>query len=1517
MGVCLLGVGVMASAAASGGQQLHGHVPTAVAALRPVEHLPAAQHLKLAIGLPPRNENALTSLIADLYDPASPSFHQYLTPAQFTEKFGPSEQDYQAVVDFAKANGLTVTGTHPNRLVLDVDGAIPAIEAAFHVTLRNYQHPREGRKFYAPDAEPTLDLATPILHISGLDNYSLPHPNHKIKPLNTAANATPNAGSGPGGAYAGNDFRAAYVPGTALTGAGQSVALLQFDAYYASDIAAYKTQFGLPDVPLVNVPVGGGVSTPGTGNGEVCLDIEMVLSMAPGISAIYVYEAPNPSPWVTLLSKIANDNLAKQVSCSWGGGSPDSSSETIFKQMATQGQSFFNATGDSDAFTGSVPFPSDSPNITEVGATTLSTTGAGGSYISETVWNWGLQGANYIGSSGGSSTYYAIPSWQTSTSMATNQGSTTKRNLPDVALTGDNVYVRYNNGGSGAFGGTSCAAPLWAGFTALVNQQAVANGRVTVGFLNPALYALGNGASYSSTFHDTTTGNNFWLSSPTKFSAVTGYDLCTGWGTPNGTALINALANTSVALPSTTTVTSSLGSTGAYGSSVTFSASVTGTGATATGAVTFIDGSTELGSVILNASGVATFTTSALAVGSHALKVSFRADITYAASTSAAFAYTVSPKPVTITGVTAANKVYDATTSAVLTGGTVSGTISGETVTVIPGSGTFASANAGSQAVTATGYGLSGANAANYVLSTQPSVANATISPRSIQLSGSQPYDGTTVTAAGVLSVANNLDGVNLTLTGNANLASDNVGSQAISTGVARVQSATNTTTAASFNVSLGTAPVTGNTLVAVISTRGTTASRVTSITQTGASWSRAAQATNGSGTTTEIWVASNVSSAGTSVTIAQASALRSAAVVIEYAGILAVGALDQTASATGTSTAAVTGTTPTTMQANELWIGGIGIADGRRTLNTPYSNSFTVVALPKSGSSSSDAMIYALEKFVSATGSAGSGGTLSTSDSWAGAICTFKTVGSLALAGAAAANYTTVGATGSVLITPRPITVTAVIATKTYDGTTAATGTPTLAPPLITGDTTAALSQAFQDSTVGTGNKVIVPSITINDNNGGANYAPTLVNFTTGTILPIPATVTLGGFAATYDGSPKPVTVTTTPSGLSVAVTYNGSTTVPSAAGSYAIVAAVSAPNYTGSASGTLVIAKATATIGLAGFSQTYDGSLKPVSVTTTPVGLGVVVTYNSSGTAPSAAGSYAIAATVSDPNYTGSASGTLVIGKATATIELAGLAQTYDGIPKPVTASTTPASLGIAVTYDHSVTVPTAAGSYAIAATVSDPNYAGSASGTLVIGKATAPIELTGLAQTYDGTPKPVTATTTPTDLTVVVTYDGSITAPSAVGSYLVRASVIDPNHTDSASGTLVIAATMDFATWRDAHFTTAEQNAGLADATADPDSDGLTNLAEYALGTDPHQFTPPPAAIFDSSGLTLTFTRPANLPDVTYIAESSDGLSTWSPVALEVLETGTVETVRARDPLTTGEPSRRFLRLRFELK
>ena len=282
---------------------------------------------------------------------------------------------------------------------------------------------------------------------------------------------------------------------------------------------------------------------PGYGNDEVSLDIEMAISMAPGLASVIVYEGDVTDD---ILNRMATDALANQLSASWTYPI-DAVTDQIFQQFAAQGQSFFNASGDSDAYTADtgIPTPADDPNITSVGGTTLTTSGPGGAWVSETVWNWGVEYGTYedgTGSSGGISTTYPIPAWQLGVNMTANQGSTTFRNIPDVALTADNVFVVFGDGESGSFGGTSCATPLWAAFVALANEQAVANGRPTLGFINPAIYALGLSANYTNCFHDITTGNNTWSESPTNFYAVPGYDLCTGWGTPMGSNLVNVLA---------------------------------------------------------------------------------------------------------------------------------------------------------------------------------------------------------------------------------------------------------------------------------------------------------------------------------------------------------------------------------------------------------------------------------------------------------------------------------------------------------------------------------------------------------------------------------------------------------------------------------------------------------------------------------------------------------------------------------------------------------------------------------------------------------------------------------------------------------------------------------------------------------------------------------------------------------------------------------------------------------------
>lgn len=524
---------------------LPGHVPRAIAQyhLQPLYNLPETNQLRLAINLPLRNQQTLDELLRQMYDPGSPNYHHYLTPGQFTDRFGPSQQDYDAVIQFMASNGLAVAQMHSDRMLVDVTGSVRTIQKVFHTTLRVYRHPTENRTFFAPDTEPVIDLSMPIKHIDGLDNFFIPRPEIRpVSPANTRSGASRALGSGPGGEYMGKDFHAAYTPGVALNGAGQTVGLFELDGYYASDITFYEQTNSLPLQTLVNVPVDGGVSTPGGGADEVSLDIEMVVSMATNLSEVLVYEAPNNgSSTSDLLSEIASNNIAKQISSSWAIG--DSSTyDSYYQKMAAQGQSFFQASGDDGAYYSGIEEWADDTNITLVGGTTLSTSGPHGSWTNEVVWNWYSTGEGTLGSGGGVNfNGVPIPSWQQPVGMTNNMGSTTLRNVPDVALTADNIYVVYGGGQSGGFGGTSCAAPLWAAFTALVNQKAVAEGLPTVGFLNPAVYAIGLSANYTNCFHDITTGNNTNSVVSNKYFATNGYDLCTGWGTPNGSNLINAL----------------------------------------------------------------------------------------------------------------------------------------------------------------------------------------------------------------------------------------------------------------------------------------------------------------------------------------------------------------------------------------------------------------------------------------------------------------------------------------------------------------------------------------------------------------------------------------------------------------------------------------------------------------------------------------------------------------------------------------------------------------------------------------------------------------------------------------------------------------------------------------------------------------------------------------------------------------------------------------------------------------
>ena len=533
-------------------QTLHNQVRPVVAEgkVRSAGAMPEDEQLSFSIVLPLRNEAQLDSLLHSLYDPTSPDYRQFLSVADFTEKFGPSEQDYAAVVAFAKANGLQVTGTPSNRLVVPLKGSVRAVNAVLHVQMNLYQHPTEDRMFFSPDREPSLALNVPIAHIAGLNNYSKPKP--MTQKSVDGRLASDIIGSGPGGSYLASDMRSAYYGGTQLTGSGQSVGLVEFGGYYLSDVNQTFSSAGQSySVPINNVLIDGASAEPleNEADAEQVLDIVQAIGMAPGLSQVRVYIGTGPDD-ANVLNAMASENIAKSLSCSWGWLPEDPGTDDVFfKEFAAQGQSFFVASGDYGAWDTAIDpyvYPSEDDYVTTVGGTHLTTLSAGGAWQTETAWNSSL-----FGSGGGiSPDGIAIPSWQSGLSNSSNGASTTLRNGPDVAMEADFDNFSCELGScNGGYAGTSFAAPRWAGFVALVNQQAVEAGTAPkggIGFLNPAIYSIGAGAKYSSDFHDIESGNNLTDSQPKWYNAVDGYDLVTGWGSPTGQSLINDLAGKQV-----------------------------------------------------------------------------------------------------------------------------------------------------------------------------------------------------------------------------------------------------------------------------------------------------------------------------------------------------------------------------------------------------------------------------------------------------------------------------------------------------------------------------------------------------------------------------------------------------------------------------------------------------------------------------------------------------------------------------------------------------------------------------------------------------------------------------------------------------------------------------------------------------------------------------------------------------------------------------------------------------------
>ncbi len=494
----------------------------------------AGRRVSVAMSLKLHNTAQLTAFDKAVSTPGSAEYGHYLTPAQFASRFGPTAADVAQVRQFLTSAGLRVTSVSGNRQVVDAAGPANAVAATFHTSLSNYT---EGaRHYFANDSAVSLPsgVASVVQGVSGLTNRAVAHP--EIAPATPAA--TPHAVNPIAGALSPSQYDTAYrFNQLGADGTGVTVALWEFDGYKATNLTSYNTEYGLTGPAATTVSVDGANfdTRPGQGEGEVELDSEIVRGVAPKAAQL-VYEAPNSDQGqIDMANAIVSQDRVSVISISWGGCEQDSTSATMtstdnaFSQGVAEGISIYSASGDdgsrdcTQTATGStvkaVDYPASSPFQTGAGGTTL-TTGAGGVYSSERGWS---------GGGGGVSIRYARPSYQT--------GTSTMRTVPDVSGDADpnTGYSIFSGGTWTEFGGTSCAAPLWSGFTALINQREAAAARPNLGFANPALYPILGGANYATSFHDVKTGSNG------DFTATTGYDDVTGIGSPIADGLVTTL----------------------------------------------------------------------------------------------------------------------------------------------------------------------------------------------------------------------------------------------------------------------------------------------------------------------------------------------------------------------------------------------------------------------------------------------------------------------------------------------------------------------------------------------------------------------------------------------------------------------------------------------------------------------------------------------------------------------------------------------------------------------------------------------------------------------------------------------------------------------------------------------------------------------------------------------------------------------------------------------------------------
>lgn len=585
--------------ALNGAHALHGHAGDAA--------------LHLSIGLNLRNTGALEQLLAAQSDPHSSLYHNYLKRGDYLKYFSPTQADVDTVTSFLRSQGLVVDSVSSDRLLISASGSTSSIERAFNIQVADYSF--QGRTVYAPTSEPTVpsNVASVVTGITGFDDVAqishaaaLPGsggaPSALTRNPSNAGNATANTGSGPAGGYTPSELRSAYDMNWLIgqaNGAGQSVAIFELAGYNPSDVATYEHNYGLipnsssPNV--VNTLVDGASMSPGSGSGEVELDMEVVSAIAPQAEQ-FVYMGPNS--WQGLedtYNRIVGDDSAPVISTSWGACEPYTPTSvldtlhSIFQLAAAQGQTIFAASGDAGAYecgttSLAVQSPSDDPYVVGVGGTSLTLNGDG-SYNSETTWanpNNHSRGPEGLGSGGGVSTYFHMPSYQNGDGLY--YSASNYREVPDVSAdadpyTGYSIYCTVTtdncpSNGWTVFGGTSAAAPLWAGVAADLNQFLPAHQSAPLGWANPILYHLANTAQPHVAYHDIADN-----STNLYYPAISGYDEATGIGTPDVSNIaLDLYQGTSSLMVSPTAITIALSPTDSLSGTRAVSVSNVGTG---------------------------------------------------------------------------------------------------------------------------------------------------------------------------------------------------------------------------------------------------------------------------------------------------------------------------------------------------------------------------------------------------------------------------------------------------------------------------------------------------------------------------------------------------------------------------------------------------------------------------------------------------------------------------------------------------------------------------------------------------------------------------------------------------------------------------------------------------------------------------------------------------------------------------------------------------------------------------